>query len=56
VRFGGQFGNRVDAVEQKLKVNSGFIRDTNVTFGTFTGTDEIRWRCRPTLPGRPPRM
>jgi hypothetical protein len=41
-RFAGQFQNRTDAVELKLRINSGHVRDTQVWFGSLAGTTEIK--------------
>jgi alpha-2-macroglobulin len=41
-RFAGQFQGRTDAVELKLPVNSGQVRDTQVWFGSLAGTTEIK--------------
>jgi hypothetical protein len=37
VRFTGEFQQKTDAVELPVKVNSGYMRETTVTFGTFAG-------------------
>jgi uncharacterized protein YfaS (alpha-2-macroglobulin family) len=36
-RFNGEFQQQTDAVELPVKVNSGYLRETTVTFGTFAG-------------------
>ncbi len=41
-RFAGQFLGRTDAVELKLPINSGQVRDTQVWFGSLAGTTEIK--------------
>ena len=41
-RFAGQFQGRTDAVELKLRINSGQVRDTQVWFGSLAGTTEIK--------------
>jgi len=41
-RFAGQFQGRTDAVELKLRINSGHVRDTQVWFGSLAGTTEIK--------------
>jgi len=50
-RFGGQFGKLVDAVELKLKINSGHVRETNVAFGVATGSSELRMELPAYLTG-----
>jgi uncharacterized protein YfaS (alpha-2-macroglobulin family) len=37
VRFTGEFQKKGDAVELPVKINSGYTRDTTVTFASFTG-------------------
>jgi uncharacterized protein YfaS (alpha-2-macroglobulin family) len=37
VRFTGEFQHKMDAVELPVKVNSGYVRETTVTLGTFAG-------------------
>ena len=41
-RFAGQFLGRTDAVELKLPINSGQVRETRVWFGSLAGTTEIK--------------
>ncbi|MGO8762999.1 MAG: alpha-2-macroglobulin family protein [Desulfobaccales bacterium] len=41
-RFAGKFQGRTDAVELKLPINSGHVRDTQVWFGSLAGTSEIK--------------
>ncbi|MBM4295094.1 MAG: hypothetical protein FJ126_09375 [Deltaproteobacteria bacterium] len=41
-RFGGEFQGRADAVELKLKVNSGHVLETTVFSGSFTGSGEAK--------------
>ena len=41
-RFAGQFQGRTDAVELKLRINSGNVRETQVWFGSLAGTTEIK--------------
>jgi uncharacterized protein YfaS (alpha-2-macroglobulin family) len=41
-RFAGQFQGRTDAVELKLRINSGHVRETQVWFGSLAGTTEIK--------------
>jgi uncharacterized protein YfaS (alpha-2-macroglobulin family) len=41
-RFQGEFQQRTDAVELKLRINSGYVRDTQVWFGSLAGTSEIK--------------
>ncbi len=40
--FEGVFQNKKDAVELPLQVNSGLVRDTTSTFGSFTGAGDAR--------------
>lgn len=40
--FEGGFQGRTDAVELKLRINSGHVRDTEVWFGSLAGTSEIK--------------
>ncbi|MCK9375043.1 MAG: MG2 domain-containing protein [Syntrophobacterales bacterium] len=51
-RFAGQFQGRSDAVELKLRVNSGYVRDTQVWFGSLAGTSEIKVPLPPYLTGK----
>ncbi|MBM4273200.1 MAG: hypothetical protein FJ134_01885 [Deltaproteobacteria bacterium] len=41
-RFGAEFQGRADAVELKLKINSGHVRETAVFSGSLTGPGEIK--------------
>jgi len=52
-RFAGQFQNRTDAVELKLRINSGHVRDTQVWFGSLAGTTEIKVPLPAYLTGKP---
>jgi uncharacterized protein YfaS (alpha-2-macroglobulin family) len=40
--FQGEFLGRTDAVELKLRINSGYVRDTQVWFGSLAGTSEVK--------------
>ncbi|MHB9072301.1 MAG: alpha-2-macroglobulin family protein [Desulfobaccales bacterium] len=40
--FEGGFQGKSDAVELKLRINSGHVRDTEVWFGSLAGTSEIK--------------
>jgi len=40
--FESEFQGRTDAVELKLRINSGHVRDTQVWFGSLAGTSEIK--------------
>ncbi|MDI6852259.1 MAG: alpha-2-macroglobulin family protein [Deltaproteobacteria bacterium] len=42
VRFAGRFWDKDDEVELNLKINSGLVRDTYSSFGSFTGSGEAR--------------
>lgn len=42
VSFTGKFQNRTDAVELPVKVNSGYVRETTVTLGTFAGEGALK--------------
>ena len=52
-RFAGQFQGRTDAVELKLRINSGQVRDTQVWFGSLAGTTEIKVPLPAYLTGKP---
>ncbi|MBM4300755.1 MAG: hypothetical protein FJ121_04370 [Deltaproteobacteria bacterium] len=52
-RFAGQFQGRTDAVELKLRINSGQVRDTQVWFGSLSGTTEIKVPLPDYLTGEP---
>jgi hypothetical protein len=52
-RFAGQFQGRDDAVELKLRINSGQVRDTQVWFGSLAGTTEIKVPLPAYLTGKP---
>ena len=52
-RFAGQFQGRTDAVELKLRINSGQVRDTQVWFGSLAGTTEIKVPLPAYLTGQP---
>lgn len=41
-RFGAEFQGRADAVELKLKINSGHVRETAVFSGSLAGAREIK--------------
>jgi uncharacterized protein YfaS (alpha-2-macroglobulin family) len=41
-RFEAAFQGHTDAVELKLRLNSGYVRDTQVWFGSLAGTSEIK--------------
>ncbi|MBM4288652.1 MAG: hypothetical protein FJ135_11020, partial [Deltaproteobacteria bacterium] len=41
-RFQGDFQGKLDAVEESLQINSGQVRDTTVTFGSFSGPADIK--------------
>jgi len=41
-RFTGEFQGRTDAVELKLRINSGHVRDTRVWFGSLAGAADIK--------------
>ena len=40
--FEGEFQKHTDAVELKLRINSGYVRDTQVWFGSLAGTSEVK--------------
>ena len=42
VRFTGEFQQKGDAVELPVKINSGYVRETGVTFGSFTGKTGLK--------------
>jgi hypothetical protein len=50
-RFGAEFQGRVDAVELKLRVNSGHVRETALFSGSVTGAGEIKLSLPPHLTG-----
>jgi hypothetical protein len=52
-RFAAQFQGRTDAVELKLRINSGHVRDTQVWFGSLAGTTEIKAPLPDYLTGQP---
>jgi hypothetical protein len=52
-RFAGQFQGRTDAVELKLRINSGHVRDTQVWFGSLARTTEIKVPLPAYLTGKP---
>ena len=52
-RFAGEFKGRTDAVELKLRINSGQVRDTQVWFGSLAGTTEIKVPLPAYLTGKP---
>ena len=52
-RFAGEFKGRTDAVELKLRINSGHVRDTQVWFGSLAGTSEIKVPLPAYLTGKP---
>jgi uncharacterized protein YfaS (alpha-2-macroglobulin family) len=41
-RFAGEFQKHTDALELKVRINSGYVRDTQVWFGSLAGTSEIK--------------
>jgi uncharacterized protein YfaS (alpha-2-macroglobulin family) len=41
-RFEGAFQGHTDGVENKIPINSGFVRQTQVWFGSLAGTSEIK--------------
>jgi len=41
-RFAGQFQGKTDAVELKVPINSGQVRETQVWFGSLAGAAEIK--------------
>ncbi|MDO9531630.1 MAG: alpha-2-macroglobulin family protein, partial [Deltaproteobacteria bacterium] len=52
-RFAGQFKALTDAVELKLRINSGHVRETQVWFGSLAGTTEIKVPLPASLTGKP---
>ncbi|MFZ5449785.1 MAG: alpha-2-macroglobulin family protein [Thermodesulfobacteriota bacterium] len=40
--FQSEFQGRTDGVELKVRINSGYVRDTQVWFGSLAGTSEIK--------------
>jgi alpha-2-macroglobulin len=52
-RFAGQFQGRTDAVELKLRINSGNVRETQVWFGSLDRTTEIKVPVPAYLTGGP---
>lgn len=48
-RFAGQFAGKTDAVELPVRVNSGLIRETEVIFGSFAGSEELALTLPPFL-------
>jgi hypothetical protein len=48
-RFGGEFQGKKDAVEESLRINSGYILDTAVSFGSFSKPGEIKLTLPPYL-------
>jgi hypothetical protein len=53
VRFGGEFQGRADAVELKLKVNSGHVRETTVYSESLSGPGDIKVLLPAYLTGAP---
>jgi alpha-2-macroglobulin len=41
-RFAGQFKGRADALELQVRINSGYVRETQVLFGSLAGATEIK--------------
>jgi uncharacterized protein YfaS (alpha-2-macroglobulin family) len=52
-RFAGEFQGRTDAVELKVRINSGHVRDTQVWFGSLGGSTEIKVPLPGYLTGKP---
>ncbi len=51
VRFGAEFQKLADAVELKLEVKSGYVRDTSVFSGSLSGPTPIKIALPPYLTG-----
>jgi uncharacterized protein YfaS (alpha-2-macroglobulin family) len=50
-RFGAEFQGMIDAVELKLRVNSGYVRETALFSGSVTGAGKIKIPLPPHLTG-----
>lgn len=50
-RFGAEFQGRTDAVELKLPIKSGHVRDTAIFSGTVTGPSQVKVTLPPYVTG-----